>query len=203
MYKMWTVPTRMRKSAGSYSDMTLNSLIQVDAPARALGGLIGLAGSNPTAKDIRGMDKHPVRAIIPGLGAYRIAKRRRYLHDLIAKNSPHTSAGIQLSENLAPFLQVGAGTALGGSVGGGLGAVAVGGSAAAANAIGLLMAALTKQRSLEDQAKYENDKHTVLKNLLLPGRGIYNKYKGVGATARLKGKSGSELEAIRRRFSHV
>lgn len=193
MHRMWIEPRGMMKSAGPGTDAASGMLnliphtAPVFGPMTLAGDIAGLFGRDPTIEDIRGMNKHPGMAfLIPGLGSYRNLKRRRLLHKLVSKKNKHTAQGLILSELASPALQAGLGTALGARVGGGAGALAGFGTMAGANLISALSAAFTKRRSLKDQGRYEDDAHAILKNLLIPGRGVYNAYKGLGATRHLK-----------------
>jgi len=122
----------------------------------------------------------------------QLVKKAGYWSELIGQATAPIGLGLGVGT-----LGALAGGALGGRRGAVMGA-GIGGATglyggALANTGGALGAAATKTRPAEDQADEDTDKRSLLKNLLIPGRASYNKWKRVGTSIR-----SPELKALKR-----
>lgn len=189
--------------------------------ADVAGTIAGIREKNLTSEELKQLNDNSVTSLVPGVTAYRRARRRKLLHDLVAKDGAKSSAKIQLSELLGTPV-----TAVGGAlVGAGIGDVlsrfgtrgkskaeqqmarslsrGFGAAAGATVPIGIaaLAALARRRRTLTEQADYENNPKTPMKNMLIPGLALYNHYKGIGATDHLTGMTDEDLEELKKTSS--
>lgn len=163
------------------------SLIPFGAPASALGSAAGLL-----TDDFKEHDESALKAFLPGVGAYRLAKRlssqvkheqedarkmgrkdvRPVAHALAEKIGPATSTG------LAALLGAAIGGASGGRKGAGIGAGTGLAASGMAHAVAAIAAAVKRRRAASEQM--DADSKSVLSKYLVPGSAAYGYFKRMG-----------------------
>lgn len=145
--------------------------------------------------DIEGDEskKKQIRALIPGVGSYRMGNRIRSqvlkeLDDIEKSKGKHDDASPiahSVAEHIGPLTSTltsaaaGAGVGLvGGPVGAAVGGVGGGLAALIAQIAALRSAAKDRRRTSEEQI--EADKGSVLAKYLIPGKAAYGMYKRLG-----------------------
>lgn len=177
---------------GAASDNVLNAIIPgLGNVASSAGYLTGLAGIPDNKK------KDTVKAIIPGVGGFRIGNRiktqvMRELRD-IAKSKEGRGArpvAHAVSEHIGPLTStlasVGIGAGAGALIGGDnnraegaiTGSIAGASAAAIAHLISSIAAAIRRRRTRDEQI--ESDKKSLLMKYLVPGIGNYDYLKRLG-----------------------
>ena len=136
----------------------------------------------------RSFPKNDSKGLLPGVGASRVLRRQMKVRTDTGPKDPYPEQRI-LSDDLSVFTPILLFATLG--FGGGLlakdqqgplkGAGMGAGVAASAAVAGLLTAALTRRRTKEEQAKAEQQPAYL--NHIVPGLGMYNKYKRLGYSA--------------------
>lgn len=220
---------RLLKRGGAHTD-AMNTIIAHSIMNRTglgpyarigdmAGVLSGLHAPELTAEEIQNMDDSSSKALLPGVGAYRNTRRRKKLHNLLAGDRAPSTSAVQLSELIGTPVAALGSAAIGAGIGDYIGKSKLRAGSPSRDkqlnkyrALGaltglsapLLVAGLvalsTKRRSLDAQSSYENDRYTPVKNMIIPGRGLYNYYKGIGATSHLSGKNDEELEELKRKY---
>ena len=124
-------------------------------------------------------------SLIPGIGTYRNAKRRKELAIRMAGGQGYEKPVSEIvgatTNKVLPILL---GTAVGymkdKDEGAWKGALIGAGATGVLDLIGMLTAAITKRRNKAEQQTYEQSKDTTIANYLLPGFAAYNYWKNVG-----------------------
>lgn len=187
---------RMRKRAGLVQDYvggTLSgglagALTGIGSLATPAGIIHGMTSNASTERELNEMNDKPGRSWIPGVGYSRIFRKRTGLSKKYGQGNTNMA-----SEALGPYTSLLASTGIGGALGAGIGAAtykgaltglgigaaAGGGLALLAHLVGTGAAALTSTRTDVEQGAYERS-NPAAANFLVPGVGIYNKWKSNG-----------------------
>lgn len=176
----YTEALQMRKTAdGGVINDALGNAITVGAtmPLGGIGGLAslggtiaGLAAGPAKEKDLNKMDKRPAYSYIPGVGAYRLARKQLAAVDNSRPRSTLLSemAG-PLTSSVAPALVgAGLGAAFGGQPGAAIGALAGGAASGGATLLGNLIG-MARRRRTDMERGIEDEEESRLANLLVPG----------------------------------
>lgn len=176
----YTEALQMRKTAdGGVINDALGNAITVGAtlPLGGIGGLAslggtiaGLAAGPAKEKDLNKMDKRPAYSYIPGVGAYRLARKQLAAVDNSRPRSTLLSemAG-PLTSSVAPALVgAGLGAAFGGQQGAAIGALAGGAASGGATLLGNLIG-MARRRRTDMERGIEDEEESRLANLLVPG----------------------------------
>lgn len=176
----YTEAMQMRKTAdGGVINDALGNAITVGAtmPLGGIGGLAslggtiaGLAAGPAKEKDLNKMDKRPAYSYIPGVGAYRLARKQLAAVDNSRPRSTLLSemAG-PLTSSVAPALVgAGLGAAFGGQQGAAIGALAGGAASGGATLLGNLIG-MARRRRTDMERGIEDEEESRLANLLVPG----------------------------------
>ena len=180
----------IRKRAGIYGDVAGSMVGDAFVPLSSKVGYIAglLDASKHDDKDIKEMNKSLGLSFIPGVGSYRIAKKR---YNNAVKNNADTATANIVGERWGGLTS----TLIGALAGAGIGIGAeriitgktpsddsfVGGALVGASAPVLAAAALAlinRRRTKAEQK--EHDQSSNISNWLIPGMATYNKFKRMG-----------------------
>ena len=134
------------------------------------GAVTGLVEGPAKEKDLVKMDKKPGYSYIPGVGAYRLARKQLAAveNDRPRRTLLSEAAGPVTSAIAPAALGAGLGAAFGGQQGAAIGALAGGGASTAAQLIGGLIG-MARRRRTDTERGIEDSKESLLANLLVPG----------------------------------
>lgn len=149
-------------------------------PASGLGSLAGMLTDTRSPEEQREASDYGALNLLPGVGAYNLAKRR----GRAAKDQG--GYGALVSEHLGVPLSIAASGGLGGLIGsqfdaGAEGALLGAGLGAGSQLLGFLGSGLTETRDREDMQQ-KNTTMQMLANLLVPGVAGYEQGKRLGYT---------------------
>lgn len=168
------------KNAGAANDAFASMVSPVHILASPVGSIAGFIKGKPTEEELRYMDEHPGRSYIPGVGAYRLARKNL---NTVKNDSPRMTAVTEgIGTGLAPaalqLIAAGIGASIGGitsddpALGSAIGGMIGTGIGTAANIGGSLIGTLRKRRTAKEQEEADKN-YSYAKALLIPGYAAY------------------------------